>query len=449
MNEAQRIGQLFMIRAHSDLGSDHIASVKDQIIRYHVGGLCFFQGTPKGHAALINAYQVLSDLPLLVAMDAEWGGGMRFKDQGFNFPRQLMLGAVQDNGLIYDMGKSVGRQLREVGIHVNFAPVVDVNNNPANPVIGDRSFGEDKYNVTAKSYQYIKGLEDSGVLPCAKHFPGHGDTDTDSHLDLPVIRHSRARLDSIELYPFRALIRKGLPGIMIAHLHLPSLDSTPNLPTTLSKPAVTGLLRNELGYDGLIFTDALEMKGVTKYYEPGQVELKALLAGNDMLVLPENIHAAIDTLTNALRTGRLSQTVLEEHVKRILRSKFNLGLTDVRNVITPLDRVHDQANDVEAQIVKRALIENAITIVSNRDKVIPIQSLDSLSLATLMLGSSKAGMFEERVDAYIDAEHYTAQFGSISNGGNALIKKLNKKDLVIVGVRGLSRKAQESFGVSE
>jgi beta-glucosidase-like glycosyl hydrolase/CubicO group peptidase (beta-lactamase class C family) len=449
MSEAQRIGQLFMIRAHSDLGADHIASVKDQIIRYHVGGLCFFQGTPKGHAALINAYQVLSDLPLLVAMDAEWGGGMRFKDQGFSFPRQLMLGAVQDNRLIYEMGKSVGRQLKEVGIHMNFAPVVDINNNPANPVIGDRSFGEDKYNVTAKSFQYIKGLEDSGVLSCAKHFPGHGDTDTDSHLDLPVIRHSRARLDSVELYPFRVLIEKGLPAVMIAHLQIPALDSTPNLPTTLSRPVVTDLLRRDLGFEGLIMTDALEMKGVTKHYAPGEVELKALLAGNDMLVLPENIHAAIDTLTRALRTNRLTQSELEEHVKRILWSKYNLGLTDVRNVITPLDRVHDQVNDIGAQIVKRALIENAITVVSNKENLIPIQTLDNLSVGTLMLGTSKTGIFEERVDAYIEAEHFAVQFGSISKGGNALIKKLKDKDLVIVGIRGLSRKANESFGVSE
>jgi len=449
MTEDQRIGQLFMVRAHSDLGADHIASVKDQIIRYHIGGLCFFQGTPKGHAALINAYQVLSDIPLLVAMDAEWGGGMRFKDQGFNFPRQLMLGAVQDNQLIYDMGRTIGRQLREVGIHVNFAPVVDVNNNPANPVIGDRSFGEDKYNVTAKAYQYMKGLEAGGVLPCAKHFPGHGDTDTDSHLDLPVIRHSRERLDSIELYPFRTLIQKGLPSIMVAHLHIPAIDSTPNLPTTLSRKAVTGILRTELGFDGLIFTDALEMKGVTKHYAPGEVELNALVAGNDMLVLPQDIQAAIDTLRSALHRGLIRTSELEEHVKRILRHKYILGLTDVRNVITPLERVHDQVHDPEAIVVKRNLIREALTVVNNRDRLIPVLNIDSITVATVMVGAGRKDIFEERTDAYLDADHFTVQHGALAGSSTALLKKLNKKDLVIVGIRGLSRKAEESFGVSE
>ena len=449
MTDAQRIGQLFMIRAHSDLGEDHIASVKDQIIRYHVGGLCFFQGTPRGHAALINAYQVLSDVPLMVAMDAEWGGGMRFKDQGFNFPRQLTLGAIQDNDLIYAMGQQVGRQLREVGIHVNFAPVVDINNNPLNPVIGDRSFGEDKYNVTAKAYQYLKGMENAGVMGCAKHFPGHGDTDTDSHLDLPVIRHSRQRLDSLELFPFRALINQGLPAMMVAHLQIPALDDTPNLPTTLSPKVIQGLLREELGFNGLVFSDALEMKGVTKYYRPGQVELMAFLAGNDVLLLPQSLPAAVDTLTAALQSGRITRAQLEEHVKRILRGKYQLGLTDVRQVIQPMERITDQPNDPAALAVKQQLIEEALTVISDRDQIIPIRDLDTLEIATLTLNASKPGMFEQRTDDYIEAAHIVVPGGGLEARRDALLKSLGEEDVVLVALRGLSKRASEQYGIDD
>ncbi|HLF63986.1 MAG TPA: glycoside hydrolase family 3 N-terminal domain-containing protein [Saprospiraceae bacterium] len=445
----QRIGQLFMIRAHSDLGPEHIQSVKDQISGYHVGGLCFFQGTPLGHAELINSYQVLSEIPLMVAIDAEWGGGMRFKENGFSFPRQLMLGAVQDNRLIYEMGKIIGRQLRDIGIHVNFAPVVDINNNPANPVIGDRSFGEDRYMVTAKAYQYMIGLQDDDVLPCAKHFPGHGDTDTDSHLDLPVITHSRARLDSVELFPFRSLISKGLPAVMVAHLQIPALDDRPNIPTTLSKYVVTDLLRNDLHFDGLIFTDALEMKGVTKYYLPGQVELKAFEAGNDMLVLPQDIKAAIDTLKLAFEDGRLNPADLEDHVKRILRYKYILGLTDVRNVIRPLNQIKDQVNDPEAIALKSALIENALTIVANKKKLIPVQKIDTLSVATLIIGTKSQGIFQKRIDDYVKAEHFTVEKSALYARHTALLSALDHKDLVLVAITGLSKKTEDNFGVTQ
>lgn len=449
MSPEQRIGQLFMIRAHSNLGADHVRSVKDQITLYHVGGLCFFQGTPQGHAELINSYQVLSDIPLLVAMDAEWGGGMRFRDKGFSFPRQLMLGAIQDNRLIYDMGRVVGRQLRDVGIHVSFAPVADINNNAANPVIGDRSFGEDRHNVTAKAYQYMMGLQDAGVLPCAKHFPGHGDTDVDSHLDLPVIHHTRARLDTMELYPFRTLIAKGLPAMMVAHLHIPAFDTAANRPTTLSHEVVTGLLRRELGFDGLIFTDALEMKGVTKHYAPGQVELLAFEAGNDILVLPQNMRAAVDTLKAALRSGRLAEQELHTRVTRILRYKYHLGLTDVRNAVVQVGQIGDQSQDTRAHALKSVLVENALTVAANTGGLIPVQQLEDRSFATLMIGASRSGIFAERAEAYVDGDHFAVETSALSGRRSSLLKTLEKKDVVIVGIRGLSRKAEEDFGVTE
>ena len=256
MNLDERIGQLFSIRAHSDLGKKHTDWVEEQIRKYHVGGMTFFQGTPEKQAHLTNRYQSLSKIPLMIAVDAEWGLGMRFKENAVSFPKQLTLGAIQDNRLIYEMGIEVARQCRRLGMHVNFAPVVDVNNNPNNPVINTRSFGEDRYNVAAKSYMYMQGMQDGNIIACAKHFPGHGDTDVDSHYDLPIISHYRNRLDSLELFPFKVLAQHGVKSMMVAHLSVPNIDSTINLPTSLSPKAVTDLLKKEIGFEGLIFTDA-------------------------------------------------------------------------------------------------------------------------------------------------------------------------------------------------
>ena len=265
----QKIAQLMIIRAHSNLGADHVNQVTDQIKKYNVGGLCFFQGGPVRQANLTNYYQSISQTPLLITIDGEWGLGMRL-DSVISLPRQLMLGAVQDAALAYQYGKLIGEQCKRMGIQVNFAPVVDVNNNPNNPVINDRSFGEDRYKVALFGVQCMKGMQDVGVMACAKHFPGHGDTDTDSHLDLPVINKTRPQLDSLELYPFRELFHNGVGSVMIAHLYIPAIDNTKNVATSLSYNNVTKLLREELQYKGLTFTDALEMQGVKKFFPDGQ-----------------------------------------------------------------------------------------------------------------------------------------------------------------------------------
>ncbi|MCR9099056.1 MAG: beta-N-acetylhexosaminidase, partial [bacterium] len=247
MTETERLGQLFMIRAHSDLGPEHVQSVEAQIKKYKVGGLCFFQGTPERQVELINQYQKLAEpVPLMMAIDGEWGLGMRMKSSTISFPRQLTLGAIQDNSLVYEMGTEIARQMKLAGIHVNFAPVADVNNNAANPVINNRSFGEDRMNVAAKSWRYAQGMQDNGVMACAKHFPGHGDTDVDSHYDLPVIRHDYDRLDSIELFPFRQLAKQGIGSMMVAHLNVPALDEREKRPTTLSYNTITNLLKEGL-----------------------------------------------------------------------------------------------------------------------------------------------------------------------------------------------------------
>ncbi|MBL4624858.1 MAG: beta-N-acetylglucosaminidase, partial [Flavobacteriales bacterium] len=276
----QRIAQLFMVAAYSNKTQTHVDKITKLVEEQKIGGLIFFQGGPVRQANLTNLYQSKADVPLLLSMDAEWGLAMRL-DSTVKYPRQMMLGAIQNDALIYKMGEDIAEQCKRMGIHVNLAPVVDVNNNSKNPVINSRSFGEDKINVANKGVAYMMGMQDHHVMANAKHFPGHGDTDTDSHTSLPIIGHDLSRLNDVELYPFRQLIEAGIGSMMIAHLYIPSLDSTPNQASTLSKPIVTGLLKEKMGFEGLIFTDALNMKGVSAYFEPGIVDVKALLAGND------------------------------------------------------------------------------------------------------------------------------------------------------------------------
>jgi beta-N-acetylhexosaminidase len=271
----QKVAQLMIIRAHSNLGQKHVNEVTELINRYNVGGLCFFQGGPVRQANLTNYYQSIAKTPLMIAIDGEWGLGMRL-DSVINYPRQLMMGAVPDAQLVYEFGKAVGEQCKRIGVHVNYAPDIDINNNPNNPVINDRSFGEDKYKVALFGTEYMKGMQDVGVMACAKHFPGHGDVAVDSHFDLPVINKSKKELDSLELYPFRQLFKAGVGSVMVAHLYIPSIDQTPNQATSLSKKNVTDLLRNEMGYGGITFTDALEMQGVAKYYPAGEASVQSL-----------------------------------------------------------------------------------------------------------------------------------------------------------------------------
>jgi beta-N-acetylhexosaminidase len=276
MSHDEKLGQLFMVRGYSKLDNADVPKIMQLIKNHHIGGICFFQGSPKKQAELTNHYQKLSKIPLMIGIDGEWGLGMRFPESSLSFPKQLTLGAIRDDGLIEEFGKEVANHMKRIGVHINFAPVVDVNNNAKNPVINDRSFGEDVYNVSAKSFHYAMGMQNNGVLACAKHFPGHGDTETDSHYDLPVIRHNMSRLEEVEFFPFRSLATKGIASIMVAHLHIPVIDNRENRPTTLSKKAVTDILKNDMGFEGLIFTDALDMKGVTKYFKAGTQRQKLL-----------------------------------------------------------------------------------------------------------------------------------------------------------------------------
>ncbi|HEU4861236.1 MAG TPA: glycoside hydrolase family 3 N-terminal domain-containing protein, partial [Chitinophagaceae bacterium] len=333
LSKEQRIAQLMVIRAHSNLGPDHIAKVTSDIQQYNVGALCFFQGGPIRQANLTNFYQHMTKTPLMITIDGEWGVGMRL-DSVTKFPYQLTLGAMDDQRLVYEMGLAVGAQCKRLGIHVNYAPVVDINNNPNNPVIGYRSFGEDRDKVIKFGIAYMKGMQDAGIMACAKHFPGHGDVDVDSHLDLPVINKTRAELDSNELKPFRELINAGIGSVMVAHLSVPSIDAGEHRASSISKNTVTGVLRDDIGFTGLTFTDALEMKGVAKYFPGGVISVEALIAGNDMLCLPEDVGNAIDAIKKAIDGNKLSWAAIDEKVRKVLKAKYQLGLNQLKPIET-------------------------------------------------------------------------------------------------------------------
>jgi len=448
MSDKERIGQLFMIRAHSNLGKDHIEQVQKQISEYYVGGLCFFQGTPEKQLELTKTYQKLSQkIPLMIAIDGEWGLGMRFKQNIINYPRNLMLGAIDDNNLIYSFGRTIGRHLKRIGVHINFGPVVDVNNNPGNPVINDRSFGEDKYNVVTKSYMYMIGLQDEGVMACAKHFPGHGDTKVDSHYDLPVIGHSRSRLDEIELFPFQMLSDNGLQSIMVAHVHMPALDSTPNMPTTLSPAVVDTLLKQEIGFKGLIFTDALEMKGVTKHFEVGDIEKRAFLAGNDILLLPKDLPAAFSTIEQLIDSSAYARSRLEESVKKILRAKYELGL--FQNEPPSNMNLYQDLNKPEDYKLREELISNALTLVDDKDGMLPLEFPQHLRLATLVIGNSGWTTFQNVTSFYTSADHFHLGMQITSKEKEGILESLKPYDVVLIGLYPGSRLPKNQYNISQ
>ena len=448
MSLDEKIGQLFMIRAHSNLGKDHIQSIKDQIQKYNVGGLCFFQGTPKKQAQLTNQYQELSKIPLLVAMDAEWGLGMRHKKSALSFPKQLTLGAISDNTMIYDMGKDIAKQLRRIGVHVNFAPVVDVNNNSENPVIHNRSFGQDIYNVATKSYAYTKGMQDNNIMACAKHFPGHGDTNIDSHYDLPVIQHDRERLDSLELMPFRVMSQLGVMSMMSAHLSVPALDDRENRPTSLSKKVVTDILRNELNFDGLVFTDGLEMKGVANHFKPGFMELEAIKAGNDMLLLPIDIDEAFNTIKAAVKSGVIGEEIIDQKVERILKAKYKLGINTNSETLN-LNGLDEDINSPESKALVTKLYEKALTLVKDDKSLLPVRKNNLENVAAISLGAESKTEFLSTLEKFGISKSYSFSHNIDNEAKDKLNNELRNIETVIIGVHDMSIFKSRDFGISK
>jgi beta-glucosidase-like glycosyl hydrolase/CubicO group peptidase (beta-lactamase class C family) len=440
----QRVAQLFMVAAYSNRKRIDEDSISTLIQQSGIGGLIFFQGGPVRQARLLNRYQAQSKVPLLVALDGEWGLGMRL-DSTIRFPYQMTMGGIQNNALLYDMGQEIGRQFRRIGMHVNFAPVVDVNNNANNPVIGFRSWSENKRNVTAKSLEYMRGMQDAQVLAVAKHFPGHGDTDADSHFALPIIRADRRRLDSLELGPFRSLMSRGLGGVMIAHLNIPALDST-GTPSTLSAPIIQGLVQRQLGYQGMVFTDAMNMKGVTSKYPPGEADVRALIAGNDILEFSKNVPKALQAVRAAIDSGRIKQADIDLRCRRVLALKQWAGLNRYRPI--ELRNLTADLNNPHAQYLAQRLQELSTTVLRNQKQLLPLQRLDTLRIATVLLGYQDTTDFQRMVTDYAPAHHFNLPTTPSLDELARLREQLKGYNLLLVGLQNLGRLPATNFGIS-
>ncbi|MDB5227788.1 MAG: serine hydrolase [Bacteroidota bacterium] len=441
----EKIGQLFMVAAYSNKDEASYLTIDKYISDYKVGGLIFFQGTVQKQAELTNRYQSESKLPLWIGMDAEWGLGMRL-DNTISYPRQLTLGALDDASLIHDMGKEIARQMHRLGVHINFAPDIDVNSNPNNPVINDRSFGDNKFAVARKGIAYMQGLQENKILAVGKHFPGHGDTEVDSHMDLPVVTRPKERLEAVELYPFRQLIRYGTGGMMVAHLNVLALDGAPNFPATLSPKIVQQKLIDSIGFRGLIFTDAMNMKGVTKFYPSGIAEVMAIKAGCDVLLFPDNVDSAISGVRCAVQDSDISEEMIEARVRKILLAKYWLGLNQYHPI--KLDSIDADINNEQAKFLKFKLMENAITVVRDSALLIPVVNLQK-RIAHVEIGSSKPTVFSNMLDKYVQTQHFFIPKDESITTFNTVLANLKDDHLVIVDIQNMSRFAAKNFGLTE
>ena len=366
----ERIGQLYIVALYTNKDQNHISGVRKLVEQERIGGIILMQDDAEQEIALVNEFQKKSRVPMLFGMDAEWGLYQRIKT-AHKFPWAMTLGAIQDNNLVYEMASKIAEDAKKMGIYWNFAPVVDVNTNPKNPIIGNRSFGSDVQNVIAKSLAYAQGLQDNGVLAAIKHFPGHGDTDVDSHLDLPVVKHSLERLNKIELAPFKALMDKKIGGAMIAHLYVPQLEKGKNIPASISYDIVTNLLKNKFRYEGLVITDALNMNAVAKKYPAGELDLRAFKAGNDVLLFSQDVPTGKKLIKEAIQKGEISEKRLEESVKKILKTKYLLGLQNLR--LLSSEGINNVLNNDSHAKISEKLYANALTLLKDEKQLFPLR----------------------------------------------------------------------------
>jgi len=442
----QRIGQVFMLRVNSDADSVEIKRIAELVKLHDIGGLCFFKGGPVRQVFLTNYFQGLAPTPLYISMDAEWGLGMRL-DSTISFPRQMTLGAVQDESLISECGSAIADQLNRVGVEISFAPVADINSNAANPVINIRSFGERKEDVARKSILYMNSLQAKGILTVAKHFPGHGDTDTDSHHALPFIGHSLATIDSLDLFPFRELLHAGVDGMMVAHLYVPALDSTRDLPSSLSPMVIDSFLRSKMHFEGLVFTDALDMGGVVNHDKPGKLELRALKAGNDVLLLPGSIELALANVRQAIDSGEYLQQQLETHCKRILAYKYRSGLWQQKPI--NLSNVYSDLHSPKAEKLNLEIFSKAVTVLRNEDNLLPLKNLDGMKIADLTIGYNDLRLYQHRMDDYARIDHFTLPRHAEKKEIEWTMSKLKSYDLVIIGINNTTPIPTKNFGISD
>ena len=421
----EKIGQLFMVAAYSNKNEKHVQELEKLVTENHIGGLIFFQGGPNRQAIIANRLQSFSKLPMLVGVDAEWGLSMRL-DSTYRFPYNMTLGAVQDMKLIQDLGEAMAIQAKRMGIQFNFAPVVDVNTDPNNPIIGVRSYGETREIVTDRALAFMKGYQNEGLLATAKHFPGHGDTSTDSHHKLPVINLDKARLNKVELYPYKRLIKEGLSSVMVAHLNVPAYEPDHDLPSSLSYNIVTKLLKEELGFEGLIFTDALNMKAATNYLAPGEVDLAAFLAGNDLLLFSENVAIAAEKIKEAFLDERISEERLAYSVKKILKYKYKTGLV-TKQIINRKNLVQDLNASIYDDLNTK-LYDAAITLVKNSHRIIPFEDLSVENIGYLKLGDGAGETFFDNLNEFAKVERITPEQIDSLSGFTTVIVGYHKKD---------------------
>lgn len=440
----ERLGQLFMVAAYSNKDQKHVDEISNLVKTENLGGLIFFQGGPDRQARLTNYYQAQAKTPLFIAMDAEWGISMRL-DSVPDFPKAMTLGAIQNTDLIFEMGAEMARQFKELGMHINFAPVVDVNSNPENPVIGYRAFGESREIVAKRALSYMKGLQENGVIANAKHFPGHGDTEADSHYHLPVIKHQEKRIWDVDLFPYQELFKANLMSVMVAHLNIPSLDNTENIPTSLSKKVVTDLLQNRMNFQGLVFTDALNMQGVANINSPGEVDLKALLAGNDVLVYSQNVPKAKALIKQAVQDGLISEKEIDRRVKKVLKAKYWAGLNHYKPIHT--FGLVERLNTPKTAEIREKLYADAITIAANKDDLLPFTQLDLKKFASVSIGGQGKD-FQKYLSKYASFEHFNIEKAGNESSHYNLMKQLEDFDVVVVGLMGVTNSPKRAFGIA-
>jgi len=454
LNNDERIGQLIVARLSIiDMKTMKITSLNDQVTdyvkRFNIGSVCIFQGSPVYQAGLINQLKKSAKTPILFSIDGEWGLGQRILDSVLPLPKQMMLGAVKDSSIIYQYGKVVAAQCKRMGIQMNYAPVMDVNNNPNNPIINDRSFGENKYKVASFGIQYMKGLQDNGVMACAKHFPGHGDVDVDSHLDLPIINKSFKQIDSLELYPFKKIFKQDVSSVMIAHLFIPAIDSTKNRPTSLSPIAIQELLRKKLEYKGLTITDGLEMQGVKKFYPNGEASVQSLIAGNDLLCLPDSIPMVVSKIKNAIEDKRLNWSDIEFHCKRVLMAKYQYVLNN--NDTININNLTVEINK-DVPSMRKLIAENAITLLSKKDDAFfPLhQKHNQQKVIFVGIGINNKNSFAQKMKLEYNADLFFMDYGNKNKEAiQAMldsIKKSGKK--VVIGIHQVNRAPAKNFSMS-
>ncbi len=438
----EQLGQLFMVAAYSNKDEQHYKEINELVTQYHLGGLIFFQGGPVRQANLTNRYQDSAQVPLLIGIDGEWGLAMRL-DSTIKYPRQMCLGATRNPELVYEMGKDIARQCKRMGIHVNFAPVADVNNNANNPVINSRAFGEQKELVAQLASAYMRGMQEEHVLATGKHFPGHGDTDSDSHYSLPVIKASKERIEELELYPFREMIKDGMGGVMVAHLYIPALDTTKNRASTLSPKIVTDLLKKELGFKGLIFTDALNMKGVAKYYKPGEVELNALLAGNDVMLFAEDVPKAMELIKQAIEEGKISKEEIRNRAYKVLQTKEWSGLDKYQPIDTKL--LITDLNLPNSKGLASRLKKDALTVIKNQN-ALPVSDEDN-QLAIVTIGKINSA-FQQAFSGKLEADFFQTAGTELSEL-NKIKSSIDSKDEVVIAFVNTNERTSRNFGLSD